>query len=68
MEPLLDIGRAAKALSISPWTVRSYIRSGRLRAVRLGRRVLLEAQELRRLVAEAKANGESGNHQKQEVQ
>ena len=43
MEQLLDIAKAAKALSISPWTVRSYIRSGKLRPVRLGRRVLLTA-------------------------
>ena len=46
MEALLDIERAAKALSISPWTVRSYIRSGKLQPVRLGRRVLLEVEEL----------------------
>src|SRR5437660_1129126 len=52
---LLSIKTAADLLSISPWTVRSYIKTGKLRPVRLGRRVLLEESELERFVAFSKA-------------
>ena len=54
MRPLNSVEEAAKLLGISPWTVRSYIRVGRLRPVRIGRRVLLEEAELERFVREAK--------------
>ena len=53
MNKLLSIEAAAELLSISKWTVRAYIRAGKLRAVRLGRRVLLAEDELVRLVAES---------------
>jgi excisionase family DNA binding protein len=52
MTPLYDINSAARLLSISPWTVRSYIAEGKLKAVRIGRRVLLQEVELERLVAD----------------
>ena len=51
MTKLLNIEAAAELLSISKWTVRAMIRSGKLRPVRLGRRVLLAESELERLVA-----------------
>lgn len=51
MKQLYDINSAARLLGISPWTVRAYIRRGKLKPVRLGRRVLLEESELERLVA-----------------
>lgn len=47
---LLDINEAANELRLSPWTIRLYIRLGKLRPIRIGRRVLLEPSELRRLV------------------
>lgn len=47
----LSITNAAEILSLSPWTLRRWISSGRLKAVRLGRRVLVEPKELERLVA-----------------
>ena len=47
---LFDIKEAAESLSISPWTVRRYLTEGKLKAVRIGRRVLLEPAELQRLV------------------
>jgi excisionase family DNA binding protein len=56
MTPLLDIPRAAKLLSISPWTVRNYIAQGKLNPVRIGRRVLLEESELLRFVARSRRN------------
>lgn len=47
---LLNIKDAAQALSMSPWTIRRYITLGKLKAVRIGRRVLIEPRELQRLV------------------
>ena len=52
MQPLRSVEQAAGLLGISPWTVRSYIKTGKLKPVRLGRRVLLAEDELERLVAE----------------
>lgn len=57
MKQLYDINSAARLLGISPWTVRAYIRRGKLKPVRLGRRVLLEESELERLVAENRTDG-----------
>jgi excisionase family DNA binding protein len=51
MKPLHDVNAAARLLSISPWTVRSYIHDGKLKAVRIGRRVLLREEELELLIA-----------------
>jgi excisionase family DNA binding protein len=53
MRALKNIDEAAGLLGISPWTVRAWIRIGKLRPVRLGRRVLLSESELERLVAES---------------
>jgi excisionase family DNA binding protein len=53
MRALKSIEEAAGLLGISPWTIRSYIRDGKLKPVRLGRRVLLEEDELERLVADS---------------
>lgn len=47
---VMNVKQAAEALSISPWTVRRFIAIGKLKAVRIGRRVLLEPSELSRLV------------------
>jgi excisionase family DNA binding protein len=58
MTKLLNIKAAAELLSISPYTVRSYIRAGKLRSVRIGRRVLLAEAELERLVAESQGRPE----------
>ena len=48
---VLSVNQAARALSMSPWTVRAYITAGKLKAVRIGRRVLIEPSELERLIA-----------------
>jgi len=55
MEALLSIERAAQVLGISPWTVRRYIANKKILPVRIGRRVLLEQQELQRMVQEGRA-------------
>jgi len=51
---LVDVREAAHLLSISPWTIRRYIYAGRLRTVRLGRRVLIEPSECLRLMEEGR--------------
>jgi excisionase family DNA binding protein len=55
MEALLSIERAAQVLGISPWTVRRYIATRKIRSVRIGRRVLLEQEELQRIVDDGRA-------------
>jgi excisionase family DNA binding protein len=47
---VLNIPEAAKAVSLSPWTIRKWIAQGKLRATRLGRRVCITPEELRKLV------------------
>jgi excisionase family DNA binding protein len=47
---VFDIREAAYALSLSPWTIRRYITDGKLKPIRIGRRVLIEPSELTRLV------------------
>jgi excisionase family DNA binding protein len=51
MKALKSIEQAAGLLGISKWTVRSYIKAGKLKPVRLGRRVLLGEEELERFIA-----------------
>jgi excisionase family DNA binding protein len=57
---LWNVREAGVALGISPWTIRSYVRQGRLRPVRVGRRVLLEPEECRRFLEACKASRKSG--------
>jgi excisionase family DNA binding protein len=55
MEPLaVDVREAARLTSLSPHTIRAYIRSGRMLAVRIGRRVLIEPREIKRLIVEGR--------------
>jgi excisionase family DNA binding protein len=51
---LLNVKEAGAALGISPWTIRRYINEGKLGAVRLGRRVLVEPSECHRLIDEGR--------------
>lgn len=60
MRALKSVDEAAGLLGISKWTVRGYIRDGKLIAVRLGRRVLLPEDELERFVAENMKVQEAG--------
>ena len=46
----LGLKEAADAVGLSHWTLRQYIRKGKVQAIRLGRRVLIEPAELQRLV------------------
>jgi excisionase family DNA binding protein len=51
---LLTLLAVAKALCVSPHTVRSWVRKGRLRPVRICRRLLFDPNEVARFLAEAK--------------
>lgn len=65
MRALKSIQEAAGLLGISPWTVRAYVKAGKLHAVRLGRRVLVEESELERLVENGKS-AETNQEKKQQ--
>ena len=54
MESLKSIEEAAESLGLSPWTIRLYVRKGKIRPVRIGRRVLIEPSEIQRIIAEGK--------------
>ena len=62
MEQRLALGlkEAAEAVGLSHWQLRKYIREGKLQAVRLGKRVLIEPSELQRLVEQGRI-GEDRN-------
>lgn len=50
MDPLaVDVREAARLLSVSPYTLRRYIRCGRVPSIRLGRRVLIPVAALQAL-------------------
>jgi excisionase family DNA binding protein len=51
---LWNVKEAGATLGISPWTIRRYIAQGKLGMVRIGRRVLVEPSECRRLVDEGR--------------
>jgi excisionase family DNA binding protein len=51
---LLTLRQVAEALSLSPHTIRAFVRKGKLRPVRLCRRLLFDATEVTRFVSEAK--------------
>ena len=56
MEPLVNVNEAAKLLGLSSWTVRKLIANNRLHAVRINRRVLLQPEELRRIIREGRGD------------
>jgi len=55
MDQLLTVADAARILTLSPWTIRSYVRCGKLHPLRLGRRLAFEQSDLQRLVDEARS-------------
>lgn len=54
---LLTLLAVAHALSVSPHTVRSWVRKVRLRPVRICRRLLFHPDEVVRFLAEAGSSG-----------
>jgi len=51
---LLTLAAVAEALAVSPHTVRMWVRKGRIRPLRLCRRLLFDPAEIARFVSEAK--------------
>ena len=62
MKPLYDIPSAAELLKVSSWTIRAYIRQGKLRPIRVGRLLRFDEQELEKFVSRAKAGAEAFEH------
>jgi excisionase family DNA binding protein len=51
VDPLaVDVREAGRLTSLSPRTIRRYIKTGRIRATRIGRRVLVPINALRDLI------------------
>jgi len=53
----ISIKDAALALSISPWTLRKYVSRGIIPCVRIGRRVLIEPDEIEALIQRNRSRG-----------
>lgn len=51
---LLSLLAVAHALSVSPHTIRSWVRKGRLRPLRICRRLLFDPREVERFIAECR--------------
>jgi hypothetical protein len=59
VQQLLDIQQAAGVLHRSHWTLRQDIKKGHIRCLRIGRRILIEPSEIRRLVEEGRQRADS---------
>ena len=55
IQRLLDVNMSAELLRVSPYTIRSWIRKGVLRATKLGRLVRIEPTEVKKLIAAGRA-------------
>ena len=51
---LWNVKTVGNALDLSPWTVRRYITDGKIKCVRIGRRVLVEPAECQRVVEQGR--------------
>jgi hypothetical protein len=54
LEPLLKIEDAARIIGRTHWTLRADVKAGKLRCVRIGRRIMIEPAELRRLIEQGR--------------
>ena len=64
MQPLaVDVREAARLTSLSTFTIRRYIRRGHLRAIRVGRRLIVPLEVLEGLVRDGPSTPSSGNSQ-----
>lgn len=52
MQPLFNVNETARALNVSPWTIRKHIAQSNIKVTRIGRRVLVDSAELDRLARE----------------
>jgi excisionase family DNA binding protein len=62
MESLKSVEEAAGLWGVSPWTVRAYVRQGKINPVRIGRRVLIEPCEIARVIEEGRSKQTSQRH------
>jgi len=51
---LLTLAALANALAVSPHTIRSWVRKGRLKPIRICRRLLFHPEEISRFLRETK--------------
>jgi|HubBroStandDraft_6_1064221.scaffolds.fasta_scaffold978216_3 excisionase family DNA binding protein len=65
---LLNVEDAARLLAISPWTVRAYLKMGKLFPVRIGRRTLLEAGDIERFIQESRVPQAPSHTQEESAQ
>ena len=56
-----SVKEAARALGVGEWMVREKARTGRIRTIRLGARILIPRQELERLVNQPKSTDDEVN-------
>jgi len=54
LEPLFNIDEAAGIIGRAHWTLRRDIRRGKLRCIRIGRRIMIEQAEIRRIIDEGR--------------
>jgi len=59
---LLCLSDVANALSVSPHTIRSWVRSGRLHPTRICRRLLFAPAELLRFISSAQVEGSEADN------
>ena len=59
MESLKSVEQAAELWGVSAWTVRAYVRQGKINPVRIGRRVLIEPREIERVIEEGRSRQNS---------
>lgn len=48
----VGINEAAELIGLSPWTIRGCVKSGKIRAIHVGRRVLVPMQALEKVMVE----------------
>jgi len=53
-QTLLNLSEVAEVMSLSPHTIRAFVRKGRLRPIRLCRRLLFHPDEISRFLSESK--------------
>jgi excisionase family DNA binding protein len=58
MAPLYTVGQAAALLQFKPWTVRQWVRAGKLGAVKLGGEWRIREQDLTAFIEAALPNQE----------
>jgi hypothetical protein len=54
LERLLNIDEVARIIGRAHWTLRRDVKLGKLKCVRIGRRIMIEPSEIRRLIQEGR--------------